>query len=64
MEIPKIGSKWKHKSGKIYEVVTVSNLKATKSDYPITVVYKDDNEDIWSRTLEKWQEMEKIDEDN
>jgi len=60
MEIPKIGSRWKHKSGKIHEVVVVSNLKATKSDYPITVVYKDDDGDVWSRTLEKWQEMEKV----
>ncbi len=60
MKIPKQGSKWKHKSGTIYEVVIVANEKATKQDYPITVVYQDSEGNVWARTLEKWQEMEAL----
>lgn len=60
MKIPHNGTKWKHKSGKVYEVVIVANETATKSDYPITVVYKDTEGNIWARTLEKWQEMEEL----
>lgn len=60
MKIPSKGSKWKHKSGTIYEVIIVANEKATKADYPVTVVYKDIDGNIWARTLEKWQEMEEL----
>lgn len=60
MKIPEQGTKWKHKSGTIYEVVIVANEKATKADYPITVVYKDIDGNIWARSLEKWQEMEQV----
>lgn len=60
MNIPANGTKWKHKSGTIYEVIIVTNEKATKADYPITVVYKDNEGNIWSRNLEKWQEMEAL----
>lgn len=60
MKIPQPETKWKHKSGTIYEVVIVANEKATKTDYPITVVYKDKEGNVWSRTLEKWQEMEEL----
>lgn len=60
MKIPQIGTQWKHKSGKLYEVVIVTNEQATKVDYPITVVYKDSEGYIWSRTLDKWQEMEQV----
>ena len=52
----KPGSSWKHKSGRIYEIMTLANEHATLSDkYPVTVVYrrKDDNT-VWSRTLDRW----------
>lgn len=60
MKIPEKETQWKHKSGTIYEVVIVANEKATKADYPITVVYKDSEGNVWARTLEKWQEMEPL----
>lgn len=60
MKIPQIGTKWQHKSGTIYEVVIIANEKATKVEYPITVVYKDEKGNIWSRTLDKWQEMKEL----
>jgi hypothetical protein len=60
IKIPEINSKWKHKSGKTYTVLMITNENATKQDYPITVVYKDNENNVWSRTLEKWSEMEKL----
>ena len=51
---PKKNSKWQHTSGKIYRVLLLTNLSATKEDYPVTVVYEDPNGDIWSRPLTNW----------
>lgn len=54
MNQPIKNSKWKHTSGKIYRVLMLTNLSATKEDYPITVVYEDQSGEIWSRPLSKW----------
>lgn len=56
MHQPANNSKWKHTSGKIYRVLMLTNLSATKEDYPITVVYEDSKGDIWSRPLSKWHD--------
>lgn len=60
MKIPKVGTFWRHKSGTVYEVMIVANQKASKSDYPVIVIYKDKEQNIWARNLEKWQEMEEL----
>lgn len=54
------GSKWKHHSGKVYEIICVANKNATKITFPVTVVYKDEEENIWSRPL--YEFMKKLEE--
>lgn len=52
--LPERQSKWKHHSGTVYEVLYITNLKATKPDYPVTVVYQDSEGEVWSHPLEFW----------
>lgn len=55
MLIPKEGSVWEHnRTGELYKVLAVSNLRATKSGWDPTVVYMDGNRTIWSRPLDEW----------
>lgn len=55
--IPEVGSEWVHKNGTEYEVIAVANLKAHKSNYPVTIVYKGVvSGNVWSRTLDNWHE--------
>lgn len=54
--LPLPGQKWVHKkSGKQYQVLTVTNIKSTREDFPTTVVYTN-QDDIWSRPLTAWLE--------
>jgi hypothetical protein len=54
LSLPEVNSRWQHHSGMVYQVLCISNLKATKPDYPVTVVYVDTDGDIWSHPLEFW----------
>lgn len=60
--VPSIGSIWRHKSGNEYRVLMVTNLYATKKEYPPTVVYESVNFDVdfedkyWSRPLSTWRD--------
>ena len=55
IEIPKINSEWYHKgTDKKYTVIVVANENATKKDYPIIVVYRDDNDNIWAKDLKRF----------
>lgn len=56
MKLPTKQSKWCHHSGAIYQVLLITNLKATKPDYPVTIVYQDQSGEIWSRPLSSWYE--------
>lgn len=50
-------SKWQHKkSGKVYNVICVTNLFATKPDFVQQVVYQDEEMVIWSRPLSEWED--------
>lgn len=50
--IPKLGTKWSNnKSGDVYEIVGLSNLKSTREDFPATVIYNCTSGNTWSRTL-------------
>ena len=54
-EAPVLNSRWIHKNGTQYTVICVTNLKATRQDeYPVTVVYYDDDDNLWSRPLSRW----------
>lgn len=50
------GSEWMHKqSGKLYKIVCVTNLMATKPGFQPQVVYEDEEFTIWSRPLSEWE---------
>lgn len=53
----KAGRTWTHtKTGNGYEVITVSNLNSTKSDFVPTVVYRDEDGAVWSRPVSEFLE--------
>ena len=53
--IPRKWSKWLHeKKNKTYTVIAISNRTATDPRYPITIVYKDSNGEVWSRPFTEW----------
>lgn len=48
-------SLWKHTNGNIYRVLFLTNTAALFPEiYPITVVYKGMNGNVWSRPLSDW----------
>jgi hypothetical protein len=55
MDLPAQNSEWKHTNGNHYTVICIANESTTDSEkYPVTVVYRGDNEKIWSRPLHDW----------
>lgn len=54
--LPAIGSTWLSTKGKVYTVLMISNVRATRSDFPVTVVYQDTDGEIWSRPFGEWYE--------
>jgi len=51
------GKQYKHKNGKIYTVLLLTNTNSTPErlkDHPIDVVYMGQNGKIWSRPLNDW----------
>ena len=50
-----VGSRWIHKNGNMYTILTLANQESTRLDeYPIMVVYQGDNGFIWTRKLNDW----------
>jgi len=48
---------YRHKeSGRIYQVIAISNESANKSGWPVTVVYRDEYQATWSRPLSEFKE--------
>ena len=56
--IPEAGTRWQHRKGGIYEVILVtSEPEAEKAaKFPRSVVYRNVNGEVWSRTLDSWNE--------
>jgi len=68
--VPTVGSRWKHHSGRVYEVLMITNSFSPSDKFPLTVVYKyeptkDEEAEselyteglaikIWSRKLDEW----------
>ena len=52
--IMKHDGKWRHKNERLYKVLYIANTKANKTslntEYPLTVVYTDDNNNIWAKS--------------
>ena len=54
-QLPKVFSVWLHKNGGRYIVLCITNTCANRPDeYPVTVVYQDQNGKVWSRPLDRW----------
>lgn len=56
VEVPKVGSAWRHKNGNAYRVVAIANdCDAHFSErYPVTVVYQGENGKMWARRADDW----------
>lgn len=54
-KLPTIGSKWRHHNGNEYTVMLIANFYSERPEkYPVTVVYRGQNDKIWSRPLSLW----------
>ena len=52
---PQSHTTWQHTNGNIYEVIGYTNMHSTNlTKYPLTIVYKGENGNIWSRPLSDW----------
>jgi hypothetical protein len=52
---PRPGSIWRHKSGRIYTVLFLTNDDGNRQEYPRTVVYMGQiNGKLWSGRLDDW----------
>lgn len=60
--IPIRGSQWKHHKGGIYTVLLVTSEPGEdKADkFPRSVVYRGEDDRVWTRTLESWYESFKL----
>lgn len=45
---------WKHESGTEYVTILLSNRKATKPNYPVTVNYYGPDGEYWAQTLDRF----------
>lgn len=45
---------WKHESGTIYTTILISNLGATKPDYPVTINYYGPDGKYWAQPLDRF----------
>lgn len=64
MKAPLEGSIWKHRNGILYSVMFLTNELSIRSEYPVTIVYKNIiTGALWSRPLEDWhRSMTPVDE--
>jgi len=46
---------WQHSNGAVYEVTGYANLQSKDLiRYPINIIYKNSNNDVWCRPLSDW----------
>lgn len=63
MEIPELGSFWKHKNSNSYLVTYVSNDDVDPSradEYPLTISYQGNDGKRYSRTIDRWLSMTRV----
>lgn len=58
-DLPKVGSTWRHKNGKIYTVVCVANdpeliAEDRYEEYPVMISYKTCHGGVYGRLLPRW----------
>ena len=47
---------YQHKSGKLYTLIAISNLEATKEGWEKQAVYVDKDNVVWTRPLKEFEE--------
>lgn len=47
---------YQHRSGKLYTLIAVSNLGATRDGWEQQAVYVDENNVVWTRPLKEFEE--------
>ena len=54
---PKVNSKWRHHSGRVYRVMMIANIETQRPEqYPVTVVYVNvQTGSVWSRPANQWK---------
>lgn len=50
-DTPREGDTYRHDSGRIYTVITVANLDATRVGWKPQVVYRDEDGRVWARPI-------------
>lgn len=56
----RIGSRWKHHSGKEYTVIHIANQFTENPKYPVLVVYLGGNGKVWAKELQNFVEKMKL----
>lgn len=57
--LPLPGSEWRHRSGRIYVILMITNVDTQRSDFPVTVVFQGPNGKRWSTSVSKFREQAK-----
>jgi hypothetical protein len=52
---PEPGTRWQHHSGAFYNVLIIANAKSDRPKFPPTVVYENDNGEVYSRPVSEWE---------
>jgi hypothetical protein len=53
---PKLGSKWTHHNGLEYTVILIANTGHANPKYPVTIIYKGENGNIWAKPVNNFYE--------
>ena len=51
-----LGSKWIHHNGLKYTIILIANTGFDNFQYPITIIYKGDNGNVWAEQLDNFLE--------
>lgn len=49
--VPRVGHKYQHINGNVYQVIAIANMRSERPEYPPTVVYQGTNELVWCKPL-------------
>lgn len=52
-EVGLLLSRWKHRNGNTYTIIMFTNIP-DEERYPLTVVYRGENQKMWSRRWSDW----------
>lgn len=50
----KVGHRYQHLNGNVYDVIAIANIDSGKPQYPLSVVYQGPNGKVWTKTMENF----------